>query len=177
MRNVVAAVNSSIQFNKRNFWIDPVSHNQYYVGVQYPEEEIESIDTSGSGPATYTVSVEGPPGSTARIGEIPIARLVTGTRISLPVQVFHGRREGHTIWLSAAVHGDEIAGVEIIRRVTRSLEARSMNGTVIAVPIVNGAKTLGAIAEFLERGACNARRVTTLGRRALAHACARGGCR
>ena len=37
MRNVVAAFNSSIQFNKQNFWIDPVSHNQYYVGVQYPE--------------------------------------------------------------------------------------------------------------------------------------------
>ena len=37
MRNVVAAFNSSIQFNKRNFWIDPVGGNQYFVGVQYPE--------------------------------------------------------------------------------------------------------------------------------------------
>ena len=37
MKNVVAALNSSVQFNKHNFWIDPVSHNQYYVGVQYPE--------------------------------------------------------------------------------------------------------------------------------------------
>src|SRR5207247_1431976 len=38
MKNLVAALNSSIQFNKKNFWIDPVSHNQYYVGVQYPED-------------------------------------------------------------------------------------------------------------------------------------------
>jgi hypothetical protein len=68
---------------------------------------------------------------------LPIARLVTGTRISLPVQGFHGRRDGRILWLSAAVHGDEIAGVEIIRRVTRSLDARAMSGTVIAVPIVN----------------------------------------
>ena len=45
MQNLVAALNSSIQFNKKNFWIDPKSHNQYYVGVQYPEEDIESIDT------------------------------------------------------------------------------------------------------------------------------------
>ena len=45
MQNLVAALNSSIQFNKRNFWIDPVSHNQYFVGVQYPEEDIKSIDT------------------------------------------------------------------------------------------------------------------------------------
>jgi len=70
-------------------------------------------------------------------GELPIARLVTGTRISLPIQVVHGRSPGPTVWLSAAVHGDEINGVEIIRRVTRSLDARTVAGTVIAVPIVN----------------------------------------
>ena len=45
MKNVVAALNSSIQFNKKNFWIDPVSHNQYFVGVQYFEEDIDSIET------------------------------------------------------------------------------------------------------------------------------------
>ena len=45
MQNVVAALNSSIQFNKKNFWIDPVSSNQYYVGVQYPEEDIQSVET------------------------------------------------------------------------------------------------------------------------------------
>ncbi|HYN34678.1 MAG TPA: succinylglutamate desuccinylase/aspartoacylase family protein [Ilumatobacteraceae bacterium] len=76
------------------------------------------------------------PGRSAT-GELPIARLVTGTRISLPLQVFHGRTDGRVVWLSAAVHGDEINGVEIIRRVTRSLDARKMSGTVIAVPIVN----------------------------------------
>ncbi len=70
-------------------------------------------------------------------GELPIARQVTGTRISLPLQVLHGRRDGRTIWLSAAVHGDEINGVEIIRRVMRGLDARTMAGTVVAVPIVN----------------------------------------
>jgi predicted deacylase len=76
------------------------------------------------------------PGRSAT-GELPIARQVTGTRISLPLQVRHGRRNGHTVWLSAAVHGDEINGVEIIRRVMRGLDARTMAGTVIAVPIVN----------------------------------------
>lgn len=45
MKNVVSAFNSSIQFNKKNFWIDPVSHNQYYVGVQYPEGEVTSLET------------------------------------------------------------------------------------------------------------------------------------
>ena len=77
-----------------------------------------------------------PPGRSAT-GELPISRLVTGTQISLPIQIVHGRKPGRTVWLSAAVHGDEIGGVEIIRRVTKSLNARVMSGTVIAVPIVN----------------------------------------
>jgi multidrug efflux pump subunit AcrB len=44
MRNVVAAANSSISFNKRNFWIDPISFNQYFVGVIYPEQEFQSME-------------------------------------------------------------------------------------------------------------------------------------
>ncbi len=45
MKSVVAAFNSSIQFNKHNFWIDPKNKNQYFVGVQYYEQDIQSIDT------------------------------------------------------------------------------------------------------------------------------------
>ncbi len=44
MKNVIAATNSSITYNKKNFWIDPVSHNQYFVGVQYPERKLDTID-------------------------------------------------------------------------------------------------------------------------------------
>ncbi len=71
------------------------------------------------------------------IGELPVARMVTGTRVSLPLHVVHGRTDGPVVWLSAAVHGDEIAGVEIIRRALGALDARTLAGTVIAVPIVN----------------------------------------
>jgi uncharacterized protein len=69
--------------------------------------------------------------------ELPISRLVTGTTVSLPVMVLHGRDDGPTIWLSAAVHGDELCGVEIIRRVIGALDARTLSGTVLAVPVVN----------------------------------------
>ena len=71
------------------------------------------------------------------IGDLPIAKLVTGSQISLPLQVLHGATDGPTVWVSAAVHGDEIGGVEIVRRVTAKLDPRRLNGTVIAVPIVN----------------------------------------
>ncbi len=43
MQSVIGATNSSITFNKRIFWIDPVSHNQYFAGVQYPEANLRSI--------------------------------------------------------------------------------------------------------------------------------------
>lgn len=70
-------------------------------------------------------------------GEIEIPRLVTGTRVSLPLRIFHGRSPGPTVFVSSSVHGDEILGVEVIRRVAGSLSARSLHGTVVFVPIVN----------------------------------------
>ncbi|HZZ79774.1 MAG TPA: efflux RND transporter permease subunit [Gemmataceae bacterium] len=45
MKNVIATLNSSIQYHKKNFWIDPVTTNQYYVGVSYREKDIESLDS------------------------------------------------------------------------------------------------------------------------------------
>lgn len=69
--------------------------------------------------------------------EIPFARLMSGTSVSLPIIVWHGKTPGPTAWLSAAVHGDEIEGVEIIRRVSQLISAQRMAGTVIAVPVVN----------------------------------------
>ncbi len=77
------------------------------------------------------------PAGRAATAELPVPRLVTGTDVSLPVRVIHGRRDGPTVWISAAIHGDEIAGVEVIRRVIGRLDPRRLSGTVMAVPIVN----------------------------------------
>jgi predicted deacylase len=77
-----------------------------------------------------------PPGKRAKL-ELPIAHLMSGTPVALPVVVLHGRQDGPTLWLSAAVHGDELCGVEIIRRVLDRLDPGSMSGTVLAVPVVN----------------------------------------
>jgi len=69
--------------------------------------------------------------------ELPVASLPTQTPLSLPVEVVCGRRPGPRLWLSAALHGDELNGVEIIHRVLEKLSPRSLRGQVIAVPIVN----------------------------------------
>ena len=76
------------------------------------------------------------PGKTRRF-EIPVARLPTGSRLSMPVAVVNGRHPGPTIWLSGAIHGDELNGVEIIRQVLRRLDVRTLRGAIIAVPVVN----------------------------------------
>jgi predicted deacylase len=76
------------------------------------------------------------PGRVRRF-EVPVARLPTGSRLSMPVAVVNGRTPGPTVFLSGAIHGDELNGVEIIRRVLRRLDARSLRGAVIAVPVVN----------------------------------------
>lgn len=77
-----------------------------------------------------------PPGTRAHL-EIPVARLFTGNWLALPVAVLNGRAAGPRLWLSATIHGDELNGLEIIRRVLREIDPLKLHGTVIAVPVVN----------------------------------------
>ncbi|MEL4898126.1 succinylglutamate desuccinylase/aspartoacylase family protein [Crocosphaera sp. Alani8] len=69
--------------------------------------------------------------------EIPVAQLPTRTIISLPVVVINGQYDGPILWLSAAIHGDEINGVEIIRQILSKITAKYLYGAIIAVPVVN----------------------------------------
>jgi predicted deacylase len=76
------------------------------------------------------------PGRKVQI-ELPFAKVVTGATETLPVKVINGRSAGPNIWLSGAIHGDELNGIQIIRRVIKELDAKNLRGAVIAVPIVN----------------------------------------
>ena len=73
----------------------------------------------------------------SQVLEIPVSRLPTQTMLSLPVTVINGEQPGKKLWLSAAIHGDELNGVEIIRRVLTKIQPKQLRGTLIAVPIVN----------------------------------------
>jgi predicted deacylase len=55
----------------------------------------------------------------------------------MPVQVICGRKAGPVLFVSAAIHGDELNGVEIVRRLLKRKVLRSIRGTLLAVPIVN----------------------------------------
>lgn len=69
--------------------------------------------------------------------DIPVARLTTGSMLSMPVAVLNGRGTGPTVWLSGAIHGDELNGVEIIREVLPRIDVRTLRGAIIATPVVN----------------------------------------
>ncbi len=75
-------------------------------------------------------------GKTATVS-LPISRLSTHTEMTLPVRVMHGAKAGPVLFVSAGIHGDEIIGVEIIRRLLGKVSPRRLSGTLLSVPIVN----------------------------------------
>ncbi|MGB1091936.1 MAG: succinylglutamate desuccinylase/aspartoacylase family protein [Oceanobacter sp.] len=68
---------------------------------------------------------------------LPAGGLYTATDLTIPVSVIRSHKPGPTLFISAAIHGDELNGVEIINRVLRSKSLRYLRGTLIAVPVVN----------------------------------------
>lgn len=72
-----------------------------------------------------------------RLVDLPVSKFSTHTPVTLPVRVIHGRKDGPTLFVSAAVHGDEIIGVEVIRRLLRAPALKRLRGTLLCVPIVN----------------------------------------
>lgn len=77
-----------------------------------------------------------PPGNRQTV-DLPISLLYDHTPMTLTAHVVHGHRPGPRLFVCAAVHGDELNGVEIIRRLIRLSRLSHLHGTLVAVPIVN----------------------------------------
>jgi multidrug efflux pump subunit AcrB len=110
MRNVVAALNSSIQFNKRNFWIDPLNKNQYYVGVQYREDAIKTVET------LLNIPVTGPNQS----DPVPLRNVASIERTNVPTEVTHLNIQP-MMELTMGVAGRDLG--HVADEVTRALDA------------------------------------------------------
>ena len=100
MKDVIAALKSSIQYNKKIFWIDPKSQNQYFVGVQYPEGDIRSLRT------VLDVSVT----SSSQADSIPLSNLVTIKASTIAAEVTHTDLKA-TIDVEMNVHGRDLGHV------------------------------------------------------------------
>ncbi|AXH15432.1 succinylglutamate desuccinylase/aspartoacylase family protein [Malaciobacter mytili] len=59
------------------------------------------------------------------------------TPTHLPLHIIRGKKDGPTVFVSAAIHGDELNGIEIIRRLRKLSILKRLRGTLILVPIVN----------------------------------------
>jgi multidrug efflux pump subunit AcrB len=121
MRNVVAALNSSVQFNKHNFWIDPKSHNQYYVGVQYAEGDIKSLETMLDIPIT----------SADQKRSVPLQNLIRlpVRKVPVPSEVVHTNLQP-TMDLTMGVHGRDLGHVaaDVTRVVAKYGQERADGG-------------------------------------------------
>lgn len=93
---------------------------------------------SHHGPADFLLN-----GRVIRPGEQVLTRLIisklpSGTVIDVPVYVFRSAEPGPTVLLMAGMHGDEVNGIETIRRMIRRGQLqRPLRGSIIAIPILN----------------------------------------
>lgn len=64
-------------------------------------------------------------------------KLSSQNSLTIPVHVIHAKQPGPTLFISAAIHGDELNGVEIIRSILAKKILAKLKGTLVAVPVVN----------------------------------------
>jgi predicted deacylase len=76
------------------------------------------------------------PGETREIN-LKVSEFFTATPALVPISVFRGREEGPTIVVTAAVHGDELNGVGIVRKLIYEMNHERLKGTLVCVPILN----------------------------------------
>ncbi len=87
------------------------------------------------------------PGKTV-ILEIEVAKLHTRNTMNIPVIVSRGKKPGPTILLLGGVHGDEVNGVAIVRKLIKLKLNRPVAGTIICIPVFNVFGFLNLSREF-----------------------------
>lgn len=101
-----------------------------------PPETKTAGDETGHEHKLVILGSEVVPGTATRL-----AWSTTGTMSGLatptPVMVIKGKTSGKTMCMTAAVHGDELNGIEIVRRVMYDIDPQKLTGSIIGVPIVN----------------------------------------
>ncbi len=97
----------------------------------------EAVTTAeGKAEPMHLLNTDIPPGTAMRLSW-SATELFEGVPVSTPVLVVNGAFPGPTLCLTAAVHGDELNGIEIVRRVLHEIEPQKLSGAVIGVPQVN----------------------------------------
>lgn len=69
--------------------------------------------------------------------DLPVGTMITHAPVVLPVQVVRGKKPGPCLLVTACLHGDEISGAEIVRRLLVTPALKRLQGTLLAAPVVN----------------------------------------
>jgi predicted deacylase len=95
------------------------------------------MDSSHQPYERFSISgIQVAPGETREI-YLKVSESFLANTIQIPVTVIRGSKPGPTAFVIAAVHGDEINGVDIVRRLIFDIDHENLSGTLIAVPVVN----------------------------------------
>jgi predicted deacylase len=106
------------------------------ISVPLTRRATEPAAGSGSPHALKLLGMEVPPGSSRRLSW-SASEIFEGISETTPVLAVNGAEPGPVLCLTGAVHGDELNGIEIVRRVIHNLDPQKLQGAVIGVPIVN----------------------------------------
>ncbi|MGD9603232.1 MAG: succinylglutamate desuccinylase/aspartoacylase family protein [Gammaproteobacteria bacterium] len=92
-----------------------------------PAEPAAPLDIAGEAIA---------PGSVRRV-KLRYGDSFDGNALTTPVLIAHGAHKGPVLCVTAAIHGDELNGIEVVRRIVHARDPARLSGTVIGVPVVN----------------------------------------
>jgi predicted deacylase len=116
---------------------------EHLLDADVPETELPAIPLAdavtaagGAASAITVLDTNIQPGTAQRLSW-SATELFEGVPVSTPVLVVNGALPGPTLCLTAAVHGDELNGIEMVRRVMHDLTPDKLSGAVIGIPIVN----------------------------------------
>ncbi len=96
-----------------------------------------SKETQSATPDILTIAGQSFARGQKGVVDFPLGSLINHQTVTMPVHVFRGRRPGPRLLVSAALHGDEINGIEIVRQLIGHKGLRRLAGDLIAVPVIN----------------------------------------
>lgn len=113
------------------------SLNDSVAPIDDPVPLAEAVTTAdGLAESMHMLDADISPGTARRLSW-SATELFEGVPVSTPVLVVNGKLPGPTLCLTAAVHGDELNGIEMVRRVMHDIDPQKLSGAMIGVPIVN----------------------------------------
>jgi predicted deacylase len=69
--------------------------------------------------------------------QFPVSETYLGDPVRIPVTIVNGSEPGPTCFLSAAIHGDELNGIEVVREVADEWDHDDIHGCLVGLPVLN----------------------------------------